>query len=64
MQKNVIDKSSIIPKDIDFIDCVKKITLKKYNINKSETKTDTVKSIAEIDFTKKGDIHIFKIIFV
>lgn len=59
-QKNVIDKSFIIPKDIDFIDCVKKITLKKYNINKSETKIDTVKSIAEIDFTKNGDINILR----
>jgi len=59
-QKAGIDKSMIVPTDIDFKGCVKKITLKNFRINKIENKIDTVKTISEISFSEKGTIALLK----
>jgi hypothetical protein len=59
-QNNKIDKSIIIPREIDFNDCVKKITIKNYILNKKNNKIDTVKTISEINFSKKGNIQLLK----
>lgn len=60
-QNNVIDKSLIIPKDIEFNGSVKKIIVKKLTINKNATNKDSLKGIAEVYFTKKGNIKTLKI---
>jgi hypothetical protein len=59
-QTNRIDKTIIIPREIDFKDCVKKITLKNYTLNKKNDKIDTVKTISEINFYKDGKLELLK----
>jgi hypothetical protein len=48
-QNTKIDKNQIIPRDINFNDNVKKITLKVLDLDKKAEKTDT---ISEIYFSK------------
>lgn len=55
-QKTAIDKNLITPKDIDFQGCVKKITLKNFELTAQSGKIDTLKTITEIDFSKQGRI--------
>jgi hypothetical protein len=59
-QNNKIDKSIIMPTEIDFKDCVKKITINSYRLNEKNGKIDTAKTISEINFSKKGNVQSLK----
>jgi hypothetical protein len=59
-QNNKIDKSLIIPREIDFKNCVKKITINNYAFNKKNDKVDTIKTISEINFSKSGKLELLK----
>jgi hypothetical protein len=56
-QSSKINKEEMIPSDIDFKGCVKKITLKTLRLDKMNAKIDSVKTISEVYFSKKGKIQ-------
>lgn len=59
-QQNTIDKNKFLPKEIDYKGSVQKITIKNFRINKKEDKIDTVLTISEVNFSKKGKITVLK----
>jgi hypothetical protein len=59
-QNTKINKNEIIPTDIDFNGRVKKISIKDLRFNKKNNKTDTVSTISEVYFSKKGTIQLLK----
>lgn len=53
-QNIVVDNFVMKPRDIDFKGYVKKITLKNFQFNSKKETTDTILSLSEFYFTKKG----------
>lgn len=55
-QNNPINRFIIPPRNIDFKDCIKSITVYDYSINRAKEIIDTVKEVNKIHFDKKGII--------
>lgn len=60
-QNSKVDKRYLIPIDIDFKGCVKKITLKNLSLDRMSAKKDSVKTISEVFFSKNGKIQLVKL---
>lgn len=60
-QNNNIDKKYLIPFDIEFKGCVKKITLKTLRIDRMSTKIDSVKTNSEVSFSYNGKVQYVKL---
>ncbi|MFH7000307.1 hypothetical protein ACHRVZ_20505 [Flavobacterium sp. FlaQc-57] len=60
-QNNNIDKKYLIPFDIEFKGCVKKITLKTLRIDRMSTKIDSVKTNSEVSFSNNGKVQYLKL---
>jgi len=60
-QNNEINKEIIIPESIDFIGCVKKITINTLKLNRISTKIDSVRTTSEVSFSKKGKVQLLKL---
>lgn len=55
-QNNPINRFIIPPRNIDFKDCIKSITVYDYSINRAKQIIDTVKEVNKTHFDKKGRI--------
>lgn len=55
-QNDPINRFIIPPRNIDFKDCIKSITVFDYSINSSRNNIDTIKEVNKILFDKKGII--------
>lgn len=60
-QNSKVDKRYLIPIDIDFKGCVKKITLKNLSLDRMSAKKDSVKTISEVFFSKNGKLQLVKL---
>lgn len=60
-QNNEINKALIIPTSIDFKGCVKKITIKDLRLNRMNTNIDSVRTVSEVSFSKKGKVQLLKL---
>jgi len=60
-QNSKVDKRYLVPQEIDFKGCVKKITLKNLSLDRMSAKKDSVKTISEVFFSKNGKIQLVKL---
>jgi hypothetical protein len=60
-QNNEINKELIIPTSIDFKGCVKKIAIKDLRLNRMNTNIDSVRTVSEVSFSKKGKVQLLKL---
>lgn len=60
-QNNKVDKKYLIPFDIEFKGCVKKITLKTLRLERMSNKIDSVKTNSEVSFSNKGKVQLVKL---
>nr|WP_315170463.1 hypothetical protein [uncultured Flavobacterium sp.] len=59
-QNDPLDLKDIIPKDIEYKSCVKKMKVTSFYLSTSKDVQDTVKAISILDFSKKGLIQQIK----
>lgn len=60
-QNSKVDKRYLVPQEIDFKGCVKKITLKNLSLDRMSAKKDSVITISEVFFSKNGKIQLVKL---
>ncbi|WP_289661405.1 hypothetical protein [Flavobacterium panacagri] len=56
-QERNIKKEMLLPRDIDYKGCVKKITIKTLRIERMTSKTDSVRTVSEVYFFKNGKVQ-------
>lgn len=59
-QNDPIDEMNVIPKNIEYKNCVKEITITNFFLSNSKGAKDTTKAISIVNFSKKGLIQQIK----